>query len=114
MNTVKLIEECSITFLHIFPFSPREGTSAARMPQVPCETIKKRAKVLRSLGEKKLIEYYENLTNKKVNVIVESKTRGRTDTFAKISISDEYKNGDLLNMTITGYNSFGLTGKVVV
>tara|TARA_B110001454_G_scaffold215094_1_gene235925 strand:- start:2004 stop:3275 length:1272 start_codon:yes stop_codon:yes gene_type:complete len=114
MNTVKLIEECSITFLHIFPFSPREGTPAARMPQVPYEIIKKRAKILRSLGEKKLIEYYENLTSKKVSVIVESKNRGRTDTFAKISISDEYKNGDLLNMTITGYNSFGLTGEVVV
>ena len=113
LNTIKLINECDITFLHIFPFSPRKGTPAARMPQITQNIIKKRSEILRALGEKKLIEYYKKLINKKINVIVESKNRGRTDTFAKVNLADSYNDGDLLYMTVTGYDNFGLTGKVI-
>ena len=61
MNSVKLIDECDITFLHVFPFSPREGTPASRMPQVDRETIKKRAKMLRKIGERKIEEHYDQV-----------------------------------------------------
>ena len=113
-NTVDLIEDCNITFLHIFPFSPREGTPAARMPQVDRYIIKKRAKILREIGKKKLLEYYDGLKNKKINVIVEDKGRGRSDTFAKVQIDNNLDNGQIVKMIVTGRNQVGLTGNIVV
>ena len=113
-NTINLIKECNITFLHVFPFSPRKGTPASRMPQVKGDIIKKRAEVLRQLAKKQITNYYKKVKDQKVSVIVESKNRGRTDNFAKISIPDNFKNGELLNMIVTGHNDYGLTGKVIV
>jgi len=113
LNTVKIVDECDLTFLHVFPFSPRTGTPAARMPQVDKKIIKQRAKILRNLGEKKLSEHFEKLKNKKINVIVEGNNKGRTDSFAKVSLNREYPSGQMLNMIVTGKNEFGLTGKVI-
>ena len=113
LNTVKIVHECDLTFLHVFPFSPRTGTPAARMPQVDKRIIKQRAKILRNLGEKKLSEHFEKLKNKKINVIVEGNNKGRTDSFAKVSLNKEYPSGQMLSMIITGKNEFGLTGKVI-
>jgi len=113
LNTVRLVDECNLTFLHVFPFSPRTGTPAARMPQVDNKIIKLRAKILRNLGEKKLSEHFEKLKNKKINVIVESSNKGRTDGFAKVSLNKDYPSGQILNMIVTGKNKFGLTGKVI-
>ena len=113
LNTVKLVDECDLTFLHVFPFSPRTGTPAARMPQVDKKVIKERAKILRNLGEKKLSEYFERLKNKKISVIVENNNRARTDGFAKVSLDKEYPSGKILNMIVTGKNKFGLIGKVI-
>ena len=113
LNTVKLVEECDLTFLHVFPFSPRTGTPAARMPQVDKKVIKERAKILRNLGEKKLSEHFEKLKNKRISVIVENNNRARTDGFAKVSLDKEYPSGKILNMIVTGKNKFGLIGKVI-
>jgi len=113
LNTVKIVDECDLTFLHVFPFSPRTGTPAARMPQVDKKIIKQRAKILRNLGEKKLSKHFEKLKNKKINVIVEGNNKGRTDSFAKVSLNKEYPSGQILNMIVTGKNEFGLTGKVI-
>ena len=77
LNSVRLIDECNITFLHVFPFSPRDGTPAARMPQLDREIIKKRAKILRNIGERKITEHYDKLKNKEINLIVESQNQGR-------------------------------------
>jgi tRNA A37 methylthiotransferase MiaB len=53
-NTLRIVEECQLTHLHVFPYSPRQGTPAARMPQVEKVLVKERAQQLRTLGEKKL------------------------------------------------------------
>ena len=113
LNTVKLVDECDLTFLHVFPFSPRTGTPAARMPQVDKKIIKERARILRNLGEKKLSEHFEKLKNKKITVIVENDNRARTDGFAKVSLDKDYPSGEILNMIVTGKDKFGLIGKVV-
>ena len=113
LNTVKLVDECDLTFLHVFPFSPRTGTPAARMPQLDKKVIKERAKILRNLGEKKLSEHFEKLKNTKISVIVENDNRARTDGFAKVSLDKDYPSGEILNMIVTGKNKFGLIGKVV-
>ena len=113
LNTIKLVAECDLTFLHVFPFSPRTGTPAARMPQVDKKIIKERARILRNLGEKKLSEHFEKLKNKKITVIVENDNRARTDGFAKVSLDKDYPSGEILNMIVTGKDKFGLIGKVV-
>ena len=113
LNTVKLVDECDLTFLHVFPFSPRTDTPAARMPQVDKKIIKERARILRNLGEKKLSEHFEKLKNKKITVIVENDNRARTDGFAKVSLDKDYPSGEILNMVVTGKDKFGLIGKVV-
>ena len=113
-NTIKLVEECNISFLHVFPFSPREGTPASRMPQLNREIIKKRAKILRELGNKQVLKYYNKLENTEINLIVESESRGRSDGFAKVNLNRDYGNGNLIKMLVTGSDSSGLSGNIIV
>ena len=113
-NTIKLVEECNISFLHVFPFSPREGTPASRMPQLNREIIKKRAKILRELGNKQVLKYYNKLENTEINLIVESESRGRSDGFAKVNLNQDYGNGNLIKMLVTGSDSSGLSGNIIV
>ena len=114
INTIKLVEECNISFLHVFPFSPREGTPASRMPQLDRGIIKKRAKILRELGNKQVLKYYNKLENTEINLIVESESRGRSDGFAKVNLNQDYGNGNLIKMLVTGSDSSGLSGNIIV
>ena len=113
-NTIKLVEECNISFLHVFPFSAREGTPASRMPQLNREIIKKRAKILRELGNAQILKYYNKLENTEINLIVESESRGRSDGFAKVNLNRDYGNGNLIKMLVTGSDSSGLSGNIIV
>ena len=114
LNSVRLIDECNITFLHVFPFSPRDGTPAARMPQLDREVIKKRAKILRNIGERKITEHYDKLKNKEINLIVESQNQGRSDTFAKVFLDDSFEAGKIIKMLVTGKRQEGLIGNIIV
>ena len=114
LNSVRLIDECNITFLHIFPFSPRDGTPAARMPQLDREIIKKRAKILRNIGERKITEHYDKLKNKEINLVVESQNQGRSDTFAKVFLDDSFEAGKIIKMLVTGKRQEGLIGNIIV
>ncbi len=114
LNSVRLIDECNITFLHVFPFSPRDGTPAARMPQLDREIIKKRAKILRNIGERKITEHYDKLKNKEINLIVESQNQGRSDTFAKVYLDDNFETGKIIKMLVTGKRQEGLIGNIIV
>ena len=114
LNSVRLIDECNITFLHVFPFSPRDGTPAARMPQLDREIIKKRAKILRNIGERKITEHYDKLKNKEINLIVESQNQGRSDTFAKVFLDDSFEAGKIIKMLVTGKRQEGLIGNIIV
>ncbi len=114
LNSVRLIDECNITFLHVFPFSPRDGTPAARMPQLDREIIKKRAKILRNVGERKITEHYDKLKNKEINLIVESLNQGRSDTFAKVCLDDNFEVGKIIKMLVTGKRQEGLIGNIIV
>ena len=114
LNSVRLIDECNITFLHVFPFSPRDGTPAARMPQLDREIIKKRAKILRNIGERKITEHFDKLKNKEINLIVESQNQGRSDTFAKVCLDDNFEAGKIIKMLVTGKRQEGLIGNIIV
>ena len=114
LNSVRLIDECNITFLHVFPFSPRDGTPAARMPQLDREIIKKRAKILRNIGERKITEHFDKLKNKEINLIVESQNQGRSDTFAKVFLDENFEAGKIIKMLVTGKRQEGLIGNIIV
>ena len=103
-ESIKLIDECNLTHLHIFPFSPRQSTPAARMPQVSKQVIKSRAKILRDCGEKKLSEYLNQQIGKKAIMLVEKNdstgSYGKSQHFTKIHIDKELPKGLIVNCKI--------------
>jgi threonylcarbamoyladenosine tRNA methylthiotransferase MtaB len=84
-----LVEECGLTFLHVFPYSKRPGTPAARMPQVAGDVIKSRAKRLRAVGEAALRRRLDQERGHRRSVLIESSTQGRTEHFIPVDISGE-------------------------
>src|SRR5690606_23359305 len=80
-NTLRLVEECGLTWLHVFPYSARKGTPAARMPQVPKAARKDRAARLRALGEARAAEWALGQVGRVERVLVERAKMGRTETF---------------------------------
>jgi threonylcarbamoyladenosine tRNA methylthiotransferase MtaB len=96
-----LVEECALTFLHVFPYSKRPGTPAARMPQVSGEKIRERARRLRAVGESALQKRLASEKGATRHVLIESATQGRTEHFLPVAISGETP-GALRVLTITG------------
>jgi threonylcarbamoyladenosine tRNA methylthiotransferase MtaB len=84
-----LVEACGLTFLHVFPYSPRPGTPAARMPQVSGEVIKQRAKRLRATGEAALQKRLASEIGATRQVLIESATQGRTEHFVPVAIAGQ-------------------------
>ena len=100
-NTLSLIDECGLTHLHVSPFSPREGTPAARMPQVDRHIVKQRAEKLRKAGEKAYQSHLQRLQNSKHMILVERDGIGRTEDFTLTKI-DGALAGTIVNGLIIG------------
>jgi threonylcarbamoyladenosine tRNA methylthiotransferase MtaB len=98
-----LVEECGLTFLHVFPYSPRPGTPAARMPQVDGNAIKARAKRLRAAGEAALQKRLAAEVGSVRQVLIESATQGRTEHFLPVAISGEVP-GAVRSLVIAGHD----------
>jgi threonylcarbamoyladenosine tRNA methylthiotransferase MtaB len=104
----ELVEECDLTFLHVFPYSKRPGTPAARMPQVAGDVIKSRAKRLRAVGEAALQRRLDRETGFRRSVLIESPTQGRTEHFIPVDVSGETP-GAVRLLTIGGNDGARLT-----
>lgn len=100
-NTRNIITEAGLTYLHIFPYSEREGTPAARMPQVEKPIRKQRAKILRELGDKQLRNHLNSQIGKTVSVISESEGFGRAEDFSLVKIEQELPKSGVLEVKIT-------------
>ncbi len=100
-NSVRLVEECGLTHCHIFPFSPREGTPAARMPQLPKKVIRERAARLREAGETVLRRRLDQLTGSRQNILVERNMLGRTEGFFMAALENGAP-GEIIECDITG------------
>jgi len=100
-RSLDLVAECDLTFLHVFPYSPRPGTPASRMPQVEGGSIRDRAKRLRAVAEAALGKRLEAEIGKVREVLIESATQGRTEHFLPVAISGEMP-GTVLRLTILG------------
>jgi threonylcarbamoyladenosine tRNA methylthiotransferase MtaB len=85
----EMVQACDLTFLHVFPYSPRPGTPAARMPQVSGEVIKQRARRLRATGEAALQRRLASETGATRQVLIESAAQGRTEHFLPVAIGGE-------------------------
>ena len=84
-RSLDLVEECGLTFLHVFPYSPRPGTPAARMPQVSGPVIKDRAKRLRAAGEAALRRRLQAEIGATRDVLIESEAQGRTEHYLPVA-----------------------------
>jgi threonylcarbamoyladenosine tRNA methylthiotransferase MtaB len=103
-----LVDECDLTFLHVFPYSKRPGTPAARMPQVAGEAIKNRARRLRAAGDAALQKRFASEIGATREVLIESATQGRTEHFLPVAIAGE-TSGAVMTLAIKGHDSARLT-----
>ncbi len=100
-NTLDIIEECQLDWIHVFPFSPRPGTPAAKMPQNDNKLIKLRSKILRDVAKQRKIKHLENLVGKNIEVFVEKDNKGHSNQFAPIKLIErEIKSGQTITALI--------------
>src|SRR5436190_18658707 len=98
-----LVRECGLTYLHVFPYSKRPGTPAARMPQVSGGEVRERAKRLRATGEAALQRRLQSEIGAERDVLIESATAGRTEHFVPVVISGETP-GTVRRLKIAGHD----------
>ena len=99
-NTLRLVEEVGLTYLHVFPYSAREGTPAAKMPQVPLKIRKERAAKLRAAGEKQLEKYLQSRIGKTEKLVMEKPRTGRSEGFAMVEVDAPQVVGSVVSVKI--------------
>jgi threonylcarbamoyladenosine tRNA methylthiotransferase MtaB len=101
-NSLRLIEDCALTWLHVFPYSVRNGTPAARMPQVAGQDIKRRAAALRAAGAQQVRQHLAAQRGTTHRILMESPRMGRTEQFAEVTLSADQPEGEIITAQITG------------
>ena len=110
-NTLDFVKQANITHLHVFPYSERPGTAAVKLkPVVPVEIRKKRAKILRDLGQKLTQKLYQKMPGKKISVLVESDKKGWTENYLPVILNKKVQQGSIIELTVKGYTEDGLVG----
>lgn len=108
-NSLKLVEDCGLTWLHVFPYSPRPGTPAARMPQVAGAAIKDRAARLRATGDAAVANHLAAQKGKTHQILMENPRMGRTEQFTEVDFSADQPEGAIITAQITGHAGARLT-----
>ena len=111
-NTLGVVPEAGLTYLHVFPYSARVGTPAARMPQVEKTIRKERAARLREAGEKQLAHYLQSQVGKTAQILVEKERLGRTEHFAPVELDKDCLPGSVVRAFITSVTPHVLRGLV--
>ena len=101
-NSLKLVEECGLTWLHVFPYSKRKGTPAARMPQVHGAAIRERAARLREAGAQRVAAHLAGEVGARRAVLMEAARRGRTEGFAEVVFGADQAVGAVVEAEIAG------------
>ena len=99
-NTISIIEQCKIDWIHVFPYSSRTGTPASKMPQVPKMEIDKRASILRKISNERLNKHLKNKIGSIQKVLVEGNARGFTEDYSRVSFEEGPEIGEIINMKI--------------
>ena len=100
-NTYDLVDELNIMHLHVFPYSSRENTPAARMPQVDGKIIKNRAKRLRDLRDQLMQKHINSKIGKEEIILAESDNHGYTEDYCKVISKKDLKKGEIYKLTIS-------------
>ncbi|MEM8936500.1 MAG: tRNA (N(6)-L-threonylcarbamoyladenosine(37)-C(2))-methylthiotransferase MtaB [Pseudomonadota bacterium] len=112
-NSLAIVDEAGLSFLHVFPFSPREGTPAARMPQLPRDVVKSRAAQLRAKGDMALISFLDGIIGRTEEAIVESGGRARLANFASVAFDAQgCRPGEVARVKILGREGDLLRGAI--
>ena len=109
-NSLKLIKEANINFVHVFPFSPREGTPAAKMKMLSRELITERAKEVRDLGRMNKMKHFKSMINNHKKVLIEDGNKGYTECFSKVQFNENISSGSLVDVKIISANNNNLEG----
>lgn len=112
-NTANFLKDTKIIYPHIFPFSPRIGTPAAKMPQLEKKVIKERARILREIGQESYNSFLPAMQNTIHQVIIEQDGTGRSENFMRIHLLGEHELGQLRKVNISAIRDFELYGEVV-
>jgi threonylcarbamoyladenosine tRNA methylthiotransferase MtaB len=103
-RSLDLVDECGLTHLHVFPFSPRPGTPAARMPQLSHTAIKERARRLRECGDTALRRHLDQEIGATRRVLAEAHDAGRTEHFTRVRLAAPAEPGRILEVKINGHD----------
>jgi threonylcarbamoyladenosine tRNA methylthiotransferase MtaB len=103
-RSLDIVECCGLVHLHVFPFSPRPGTPAARMPQVPRELAKERANRLRESGHRQLVQHLDAEVGARRRVLAETSEGGRTEHFTQVELGRAIIPGALVDVDIIGHD----------
>lgn len=101
-NSVKLVQDCGLTFLHVFPYSARKGTPAARMPQLRGPVIKERAARLRQAGDAALARHLAAQVGVTHRILLETPRMGRTEQFTEVTFARDQPDGQIISAQILG------------
>ena len=110
-SSLALVKDCNLTWLHVFPYSLRNGTPAARMPQVNGRDIKSRAARLRAAGEEQVALHLRAQIGKNHNVLMERPNMGRTQQFAEVLFTEPQPEGKIIATKITSASATQLQGR---
>ena len=110
-RTLDLVDEAGLVYLHVFPFSARRGTPAARMPQLSRAVCKERAARLRAVGETALRAFLASCVGRTVEVLIERDGAGRSEQFAAVRLPGDHAPGSLVAAEVSGIDGDTLTGR---
>lgn len=118
-NSLRLVEECGLSFLHAFPYSPRPGTPAARMPQLSKPVIRERAARLREVGQAALVRHFTRHLGQSRNALLERGSAARLADFTPVKVissagEGSHEAGRILPLRITGHDGKQLLGEAVI
>jgi len=111
-NSLAIVDDCGLTYLHVFPFSPRPGTPAARMPQLEKHIIKERAALLRQKGEQRLDRFLASEIGATRQVLIETEAMGRTEHFAQVKFLSRMAPGAIVTAQVTGRGASHLEARL--
>ena len=111
-NTLSLVGDCGLAYLHVFPYSARRGTPAAKMPQVPMDVRRARAARLRALGAEQLSGFLARFNGAETTVLVEKPRLGRSDHYAPVALDRDAIPGQVATVRIAGHSKSALHGSI--
>ena len=111
-NTRRLISEVGIQYLHVFPYSERTGTPAARMPQVPMHIRKERAAILRGEGVKELNKFFNENLGRRVRLLVEKNNMAHAENFIPVKLEGEFVSGQVVDANLVSVSPEYMSARI--